>query len=241
MRSTVATLLTLATSALVLPAQKTPAIDSAWTGPFVFERGELSSSGRNPYFTLEAGHVRTLEGGGTRLVISVLADTKLVDGVETRVVEERESDKGDLVEVSRNYFAISKRTNSVYYFGEDVDMYKSGKVTSHEGTWLAGLQGAKPGIWIPGEPLLRAKYYQEIAPGIALDRGEIVSMTESVTTPAGKFTNVVKIEETTPLEPGVKEYKYFARGVGLIQDGDLKLTSHPVKSVPGLPLTPGRQ
>jgi hypothetical protein len=102
-------------------------------------------------------------------------------------------------------------------------MYKGGKVTGHEGTWLAGLKGAKPGLWMPGEPLIHARYYQEIAPGDAMDRGEVVSMTEALTTPAGKFTNVLKIEETTPLEPGAKEYKYFARGVGLLQDGDLKL------------------
>jgi hypothetical protein len=222
-----ATLLTFATCALVVAAQKNQAIDPGWTGPFVFEPGELVSTGRNPYFVLEAGHTQTLEGGGTRLVISVLTDTKQVDGVETRVVEERETNKGDLVEVSRNYFAISKRTNSVYYFGEDVDMYKGGKVTSHEGTWLAGVKGAKPGLWMPGEPLMHAKYYQEIAPGDAMDRGEIVSMSEALTTPAGKFSNVIKIEETTPLEPGTKEYKYFARGAGLLQDGDLKLVKLP--------------
>jgi hypothetical protein len=208
---------------LVAGSQRASAIDPAWTGPFVFEPGELASTGRNPYFALEAGHTQVLEGGGTRLVISVLAETKIVDGVETRVVEERETDKEALVEVSRNYFAISKRTNSVYYFGEDVDMYKGGKVTSHEGTWLAGLKGAKPGLWMPGEPLMHARYYQEIAPGDAMDRGEVISMTEALTAPAGKFTNVLKIEETTPLEPGTKEYKYFARGVGLLQDGDLKL------------------
>ena len=162
MRTTISALLTILTSALVVAAQKNQAVDPNWTGPFVFDAGELVSTGRNPYFVLEAGHIQTLEGGGTRLVISVLADTRQVDGVETRVVEERETDKGELVEVSRNYFAISKRTNSVYYFGEDVDMYKGGKITSHEGTWLAGVKGAKPGLWMPGEPLLHAKYYQEI-------------------------------------------------------------------------------
>jgi hypothetical protein len=209
----------------VVLAQQGPAIDPGWTGPFTFESGELASSGRNPYVVLEAGRTSTLEGGTTRLVITVLADTRVVDGVETRVIEERESDKGALVEVSRNYFAISRRTNSIYYFGEDVDMYKNGKVTSHEGSWLAGVKGAKPGLWMPGEPLVHAKYYQEIAPGVALDRGEIVSLTETVTTPAGKFTDVLKIQETTPLELKSKEFKYFARGAGLIMDGDLKLVS----------------
>ena len=143
----------------------------------------MSSTGRNPYFVLEADRVQVLEGDGGRLVITVLNEIKTVDGVETRVVEERETDKDQLIEVSRNYFAISRRTNSIYYFGEDVDAYKGGKVTGHEGSWLAGLKGAKPGLWIPGEPLLRSRYYQEIAPGDAMDRGEIVSVTERMTVP----------------------------------------------------------
>jgi hypothetical protein len=71
-----------------------------------------------------------------------LNETKVVDGVETRVVEENESDKGKPVEISRNYFALDKQTGDVYYFGEDVDIYKDGKVSSHEGAWLAGVHGA---------------------------------------------------------------------------------------------------
>jgi len=79
-------------------------------------------------------------------VITVLAETKKVGNVETRIVEERETENGELTEVSRNYFAISRRTNNVYYFGEDVDEYKNGKVTGHGGSWLAGVEGAKYGL-----------------------------------------------------------------------------------------------
>ena len=68
------------------------------------------------------------------------------------MVEERETKDGKLVEVSRNYFAISKRTNSVYYFGEDVDEYKDGKVARHGGSWLAGTGGARFGLLMPGQP-----------------------------------------------------------------------------------------
>src|SRR5436309_1004922 len=91
-----------------------------WTEQFPVEADELTSTGRNSYFVLEPGYRLTLEEGARRLIITVLTETKVVDGVETRVVEERESNAGNLIEVSRNYFAISKRTNSVYYFGEDV-------------------------------------------------------------------------------------------------------------------------
>src|SRR6185369_2980435 len=94
---------------------------------FAFERADLTSTGRNAYFVLEPGHRRVLEDGAERLVITVLPTTRVVDGVETRVVEERETKSGALVEVSRNFFAISKRTGAVYYFGEEVDMYANGK------------------------------------------------------------------------------------------------------------------
>jgi len=199
--------------------------DSSFTSRFDVEKSDLASTGRNPYFILEAGNTLTLEEASTRLVITVLNETKVVDGVETRIVEERETEKGALIEVSRNYFAISRRTNSVFYFGEDVDMYKDGKIINHEGAWLSGAGGARFGLMMPGLPLMRARYFQEVAPKVAMDRAEIVSLTESIKTPAGTFTNVLKMEETTPLEPNAKEAKFYASGIGLIQDGDLKLVS----------------
>lgn len=200
--------------------------DDAWTKEFAVNKSELSTAGRNPYFILEPGYQLVYERGKERLVITVLDETKLVEGVETRVVEERETRDGKLVEVSRNYFAISKGSNDVYYFGEDVDIYRNGKVVSHDSAWLAGVQGAKFGLFMPGTIALKARYYQEIAPGVALDRVEALSLSETVKTPAGEFRNCLKLEETTPLEPGVKDYKYFAAGIGMVQDGALKLVKY---------------
>src|SRR6516165_2795391 len=97
-----------------------------WSSDFSAEKEHLTSRGKNPYFILEPGYQLVLEGGNERLVVSVLNETKIVDGVETRIVEERETKNDKIVEVSRNFFAISKRTNSVYYFGEEVDEYKDG-------------------------------------------------------------------------------------------------------------------
>ncbi len=197
-----------------------------WTRDFALEGEIWSSRGRNPYFILEPGYVLELEGGTVRLVITVLDETRRLAGVETRVVEERETDGGRLVEVSRNYFALSTRTNSVFYFGEDVDIYEGGKVVSHEGAWLAGVKGARPGLMMSGLPLLRARYYQEVAPGVAMDRAEIVSLTDTMTTPAGVFRNVLRVSETTPLEPSVRDTKYYARDVGLISDGAVVLVKY---------------
>jgi hypothetical protein len=197
-----------------------------FTNTFAVDRGDFASTGRNPYFILEPGYTLTLEGGKTRLVITVLPETKRVDGVETRVVEERETEGGQLIEVSRNFFAIHTKTNGVFYFGEDVDMYKDGKVTSHEGAWQSGAAGARFGLMMPGMPLLKARYYQEIAPKVAMDRAEITGLDETLTTPAGRFTGVLRTLETTPLEPLARESKLYAPGVGLIQDGSLKLVRY---------------
>jgi hypothetical protein len=199
---------------------------AGWTTRFVVDRKDLVSVGRNPYYILEPGHQLVLEGGSERLVITVLNETKMVDGVETRVVEERETKGGQLVEVSRNYFAICKRSNSVYYFGEDVDHYKKGKVVSHEGSWLAGVKGARFGLYMPGLPLVGARYYQELAPGAGMDRAEILSVSETVKTPAGVFKNCLKTRETSPLEPATRDHKFYAPNIGLIRDGSMALVSH---------------
>ena len=174
--------------------------------PFSNLSEEFSSTGRNPYFVLEPGYVLTLAGGQTQLEITVLPAVKQIGNVETRVVEERETENGQLLEISRNYFAIGKRTNSVYYFGEDVDVYKNGKVVNHEGAWIAGSGGAQFGLMMRGLPLTGAKYPQELAPKVAMDRAEIISVNETLKTPAGTFKDVVKILETTPLEAGAREY-----------------------------------
>jgi hypothetical protein len=215
-------MLLLAVNGRVVPA----ADDMAqWTNDFSAEKDALSSAGRNNFFILEPGYQLVLENEKERLVITVLNETKKVDGVETRVVEERETNDGQLVEVSRNYFAISRRTGNVYYFGEDVDIYKNGKVTSHDGAWLSGVDGARFGLMMPAVPLVGARYHQEVAPKVAMDRAEIVSVTETFKAPAGEFKNCVKTKETTPLEPDVGQ-KHYAPGIGLIQDGGLKLVRH---------------
>jgi hypothetical protein len=204
-----------------------PARRAAFTDEFQIERCTFATTGRNPYFILVPGHRLELEGEEkgtvTHLTITVLDDTLAVDGVQTRVVEERETEDGELVEVSRNYFAHCEENGSVFYFGEDVDNYENGVVDNHNGSWHAGVDGARAGVIMPGLNLVGARYFQEVAPDVALDRAETVSVTETLSTPAGDFTEVLKTKETTPLERGVKEFKYYAPGVGLIRDEDLDL------------------
>ena len=201
-----------------------------WIDSFNLEECKFSSTGVNSYFFLQPGYQLTLEGqeDGTdiQLVITVLDETKMVDGVETRIVEERETEDGELIEVSRNYFAVCEPDNDIFYFGEEVDDYEDGEIVGHEGEWLAGEDDARPGMIIPAEPEVGLKYYQEVAPGVAEDRAEILSLNDVVDTPAGEFEDVLKVEETTPLEPDAIEYKFHAPGIGLIQDADLKLVEY---------------
>jgi hypothetical protein len=209
--------------ALVQEADKRP-----FTETFVVDEKDLGPTGANPFFILEPGYELVLEDPEDKevLTIRVLDETRKVGGVETRVVEERETVDGKVIEVSRNFFAICRKTNGVYYFGEEVDLYKDGVLKGHAGAWLSGEKGARYGLMMPGTPLLGARHYQEIAPGEAMDRAEVVSLTDTLEVPAGKFEDVLKVQETTPLEPGEKEHKYYARGVGLLKDGGCRLVRY---------------
>jgi hypothetical protein len=206
-----------------------------FTKDFRLEECTFQSEGSNPYFILEPGHQSVFEGkeGGktVRLVISVLNETETVSlpdigAIETRVIEEKETADGNPVETSRNFFAICDKTNDVSYFGEEVDIFSEDGTISHEGAWRAGSPDedgvAEPGIIMPGTFLLGSRYYQELADGIALDRAEHAEMGVEITTPAGNFTNCVRIVETTPLEPGESE-KVYCPEVGLVTDGAVEL------------------
>jgi hypothetical protein len=200
-----------------------------FTESFMLDNCQFMTTGKNDYFILEPGYQLVLEGkegkNFTRLVISVLNEIKKIGNIETRVVEENESVDGQTIEISRNYFAFCKQTGSFFYFGEEVDNYKDGKIADHSGAWFAEGKN-KPGLAMPGLILLGARYYQELAPGVAMDRAEIISYNETFTTPAGKFINVLKVEETTPLEPLAKEEKLYAPGIGLIKDENLLLVKY---------------
>lgn len=188
-----------------------------FTSAFKVDKANLGNVGANPYFILEPGYRLDFQGDGATLTITVLDETKLVDGVETRIVEEREEKDSKPTEISRNYFAIDKTTNDVYYFGEDVDEYKNGKVVGHPGAWLSGVNGAKFGMMMPGKPKVGDKFQQEVAPKVAMDRCEIVAVDAEVKTPTGTFKNCVRTKEGSSLEPGTVE-KVYAPGVGLVKD-----------------------
>jgi hypothetical protein len=215
----------LAVGGFVAAAAQAPA-KKGWVDTFAVDKKDFVSIGANDYFRLEPGYVLTLEKGKVRLVITVLDETKAVDGVETRIVEERESKNGQLVEVSRNYFAFNRADLGVYYFGEEVDIYKNGRVVDHEGAWESGRNGARFGLMAPGRPAVGDRYYQEVAPGVAMDRAEVAALDATIKTPAGEFEGCLRCVETSPLEPLAREAKIYAPGIGLVKDGSLLLVEH---------------
>jgi hypothetical protein len=197
-----------------------------WQAVFAVDKKTLGVKGANPYFNLTPGYTLSYRHGKDTDTLTVLNETRLIDGVETRAVEDREMKDGRLIELTRDYYAIDSVTNDVYYFGEEVDVYKNGKVTGHEGTWLSGVKGAKFGLMMPGAPKPGQKFYQEQAPGVAMDRVEIVSLTDKIVTPAGAFENCVHVLESSPIEKGLRDHKWYAPGVGQVKDAEMVLVKY---------------
>lgn len=231
-RGTIALVIAAIAWSTLSAATRRAATKEEFTTDFNLQDCNFSTTGRNPFFVLVPGYRLTLEGvedtQQVHLAITVLPKEHAITlpGVGkfmTRVVEERESVDGDLSEVSRNFFAICEQTNDVFYFGEEVDLYEGGQIVGHGGAWEAGINGAAPGISMPGTFLLGSRYFQEIAPGVAMDRAENVAMGLTLDVPAGRFTRAVQVKETTPLEPNAREFKFYAPGLGIIVDDVLKL------------------
>ncbi|MFQ5981790.1 MAG: hypothetical protein ACE5KS_00300 [Woeseiaceae bacterium] len=198
-----------------------------WMDTFPIEKYTMVSEGQNRYWSLKPGRFVVLgeltPGGGEFVLISVLEETETVDGIETRVIEEREYEDGELVEVSRNFFAMAQETKDVFYFGEDVNDYEDGKVVGHGGQWRAGQDDARAGLYMPGKPEVGMRYYMEYHPGTAMDRAEIYETNATVETPAGTFSNSLIVTESSPIEPAEESYKRYAPRIGMIYDDGLEL------------------
>ena len=204
--------------------------DNDFQTAFTVDKAKLGVKGSNPYFNLTPGYQLSYRHGKETDIVTVLNETKRIDGVDARVVEDREFDAdGKLVELTHDYYALDSATNDVYYMGEDVDEYdKNGKVKGHGGSWLSGVKDAKFGLMMPASPRPGQKYYQEQAKGVAMDRVEIASVSEMLTVPAGKYTKVVHAVETTPLDSG-KANKWYVSGIGPVKDDDMELVKYGMK------------
>ena len=201
-----------------------------WQDEFLMANRTLTPTGASKYSIISPGFQLVLASKYAKLTITVLDETKEINGIMTRVVEEREEHHGALFEVSRNFVAIDQKTGDVFSFGETVAFYKQGKVVSHAGSWQAYTNSNRPGLIIPGDPHAGMTYYQELAPGVAMERAEILSIADRVPTPAGAWNNCVTMVAYTKNKwldlTSPSEYRAYAPGIGIVQEQDMKLVSY---------------
>lgn len=221
------------------PTQQTQRGEEQFTIDFGLEfASPLLFHGGNRYLDLTPGNYFRFEGYEdgefVEVLVSVRGSVKPIryelngfwKTAFARVVEEREWIDGELAEVTLNYYGRCPESDNIYYLGEYVEHYENGFVIDNEGSWLAGVDGAQPGLLIPSFFLLGARYCQEMAPGVSMDRGENVAMGVTYVTPAGTFENCIIIEESTPLEPDEITLNVYAPGIGPVADGPLKLVEY---------------
>jgi hypothetical protein len=161
----------------------------------------------------------TSAGDPTRDVFVVTNDTKEILGITARVVHDDGYAKGKHEETTNDWFAQDDNGN-VWYMGEfTTDLSNKG---SHEGSWEAGVKGAKAGIVMEAKPNVGDTYNQEFAKGVAEDKGTVLSLNETVTVPFGTFSNVLKTKDFSPLEPDIVENKYYAQHLGQVKAINVK-------------------
>jgi hypothetical protein len=180
----------------------------------------------NPYLPMIPGTIFTYKGvtedGNENIVVAVTYDTKTIMGVTCLVVSDIVTEEGGQVLESTLDWYAQDIDGNVWYFGEDTKEYNNGIPISTEGSWEAGINGAQPGIVMPGTPIFGVPYRQEYLFDEAEDMGKVIKGGESVTVPFGTFDNCLVTEEWTPLEPDVEENKYYAAGIGIVKEVTVK-------------------
>jgi hypothetical protein len=191
-------------------------------GPKASHFGHDSNRIDNSWFPLARGSVYVYEGQKdgkqARDVMTVTRKVKTITGIRAAVVADRLFLNGQFEERTTDWYAQDK-FGTVWYLGEKTaELDANGKVTSTEGSFLNGRDGARGGIFMPANPAVGQTFKQESFKGQAEDRFRIVSLPTSVTTPAVSSQNAMLTKETTPLEPGVVDHKYYVQGIGTVKE-----------------------
>jgi hypothetical protein len=188
----------------------------------------------NKYYPLKAGTIMSYngtdeDGKPVRDIVTVTNDSRDVQGISTRVVNDSVFVKGKLEETTNDWYAQDDKGN-VWYMGEDTTDLTS-KKNPHEGSWESGVNGAKAGIIMLAEPKAGITYNQEFAKGVAEDKATVLSSANNVTVPQNSYSNVIKTKEFSPLEPDVVEQKYYAENVGDIKEKTVKGSQEGIELV----------
>ncbi len=187
-------------------------------GPFdpVINPADFSTTINNPLLPLKPGSVFVYQNisNNAEVIITVTNKTIMLAGVTCRVVHDVNKVGGVIEEDTLDYYAQHK-DGSVWYFGEDTISFEDG-IASTEGSWRAGLDGAKPGIVMLGAQPLGKTYRQEFQLGEAEDVARTVAVNQHVEVPYGTFNNAFVTKDSTPVEPGKFEKKYYVPNVGMV-------------------------
>jgi len=187
---------------------------------------EFSTRIDNPWFPLEPGSTYIYrgvkDGRPSREVLKVTHKTKRICGVPAVVVSDRLYVDGRLAERTTDWYSQDKRGN-VWYFGEaTAELDRQGRVTSTEGSWQAGRDGARAGIYMPARPNVGQSFRQEFYKGHAEDHFRVLSLHSTVQVPYTSSRQALLTREWTPLEPGVIDHKLYVRGVGTVLEQAVK-------------------
>jgi hypothetical protein len=212
-------------------------VDSAYDP--TIDPSEFSTTIDNPYLPWVPGTVFTYEGTSDgeaeTNVVTVTDQTRVIMGVTCVAVDDRVEVAGELEERTTDWYAQDADGN-VWYFGEDSKEYSDGHVTSTEGSWLAGVDGALPGIVMEADPQVGDAYRQEFLSGEAEDLAQVERLRQHVSVDYGSFDDALLTREWTPLEPCVAEEKWYAPGVGFVKS---RMTSGGQEDVQLVSVTPG--
>jgi hypothetical protein len=222
-RTTLGALATLTATAVLAVGASAPAASArGLPTPKAPHFGTASSRITNPWFPLVRGSVYVYDGQKdgkqARDVMTVTNKTKSIAGIRAAVIADRLFLNGVLAERTTDWYS-QDRHGTVWYLGEKTaELDAAGKVTSTQGSFLNGRRGASGGIFMPAHPQVGQSFQQESFRGQAEDHFRILSMATSVTTPAVSSNSAMLTEETTPLEPGVVDHKYYVQGIGTISE-----------------------
>ncbi len=174
----------------------------------------------NPFMPLRPGsrwvyRERSGSGPALRVEVTVTSRVRTVAGIRARVVHDVVTRNGALVEDTFDWYAQDTAGN-VWYLGEDTKEYRRGRVASTAGSWETGVRGAQAGVAMPAAARSGLAYRQEYLRGEAEDAARVLSTDEQVQVPRGHFVGALLTRDVTPLEPRLAEYKFYARGVGLV-------------------------
>ena len=176
----------------------------------------------NPWLPMKPGAVLrytgTKDGKHAKDITTVTSRTEVVAGVTCIVVDDKLWLNGKLEETTLDYY-VQDRAGNVWYFGEDTqELDANGNIVSTEGSWHTGVDGAIPGIFMEANPVVGHAFQQEYLAGSAEDHFEVLSLTESVTVPAGTYNTALLTKEWTPLEPDVLDHKWYIHGIGEVRE-----------------------